>query len=153
MQTAVVADNDEQVIPVDLGVRWAPNTSNPLLVQHSIQGTLVVGPHFDDADQRLVVIRIDGCWGVWLGPPNDEGRASHPLWDKGLSSCLWAGEVLHSRRIAGAGGLAGVSAITPRPRHWILLFKENTAECVGDAIRVDRVNRDELSTRLIDHRR
>lgn len=126
----------ERVVPFDIGVRWDPNGSDPLLIQEDRQAALIVGPHFDDLGKGLVVIRVDGCDGVWLGPPNDEGVSGHRLWNQGLNGCLWAGEVHYSRWIEELERVASVHhRYTPGARadlrHWILLFKEKTAEVLG----------------------
>jgi hypothetical protein len=98
-----MATEREHVVASDLGVTWEPNSSDPVLIQHGGRAALAVDPHFEDRDRRLVVVHVDGCNGVRLGPPNDEGRPGHRLWNKGLANCLWTGEVLNSRGDRGAG--------------------------------------------------
>lgn len=148
----------ERVTPIEIGVRWAPNTSDPLFVQHRMQAILVIPAHFDDADQRRVVLRVDGCHGVWLGEPNDEGRSAHRLWEKGLADCSWAGEVIASSWIADTANRVQAAWHWSHPfdpslyedlHHWILLFKESTAECVGNALTVLRVDRSAISPALL----
>jgi hypothetical protein len=155
MQTGFVTAN-ERVVPYDLGVTWEPNTSDPILLQHRHRALLVVDPHFDDEDQRLVVIRVQPCSGVWLGSPNDEGMSGHRLWSKGLSECLWAGEVLESEWVEGLKDVAraaGHPKYNPNShdslRHWILRFKESTAECIGDELSVLRSERGKLPVALL----
>ena len=53
--------------PIDLGVRWEPNASDPVLVQTRRRAMLVAPPHFDDEDRRQVVLRIRGCEGAGSG--------------------------------------------------------------------------------------
>jgi hypothetical protein len=138
-----VKPSTEYVVPYDIGVRWNPNNSDPLLVQQSDRAVLSVGPDPDDADDRLVHLRILGCHGVILTGPNGEAISGHRLWNVGLSDCLWAGEVLNSRWIQEQ---VRVNSIHPQHRserfkdlrHWILLFKEATAECAGSSLVVHR---------------
>lgn len=149
-QTLSMSRTGQRVIPYDLGVRWDPNGSDPLLVQEGDRAMLVVGCHFDDPDKRLVVVDLHGCSGVWLAGPNDEARSGHRLWTNGLSDCLWSGEVVESSWIAQE---MSVNSVHPRHdperyadlRHWILLFKEKTAECIGTSIGVLRRTPEELS--------
>jgi hypothetical protein len=137
---------DERVVPFDLGVRWQP-VSDPLLTQEKGHAMLFVSPHFDDPDQRTVVLEVLECDGVWVGPPNDEARSGHRLWARGLSECTWAAEVLNSNWIANE---IKVNSVHPhhRPeafeglRHWILLFKESTAECLGRSISIGRIDKE-----------
>jgi len=154
-QTGCMTANVERVASYDLGVKWEPNISNPLLVQQGARALLAVDPHFDDEDQRLVVIQIVRCQGVWLGLPNDEARSGHRLWSKGLSECRWVGEVLNSTSI---GKLAAVNSVHPRHRaerftvlrHWVLLFKEATAECIGSNSTVVRRAREGFLAGIAD---
>jgi hypothetical protein len=137
--------NSERVVPYDLGQRWSANGS-PRLLQESTRAVLVLGPHSDDEDRSLVAIQIHDCDGVWLGPPNDEARSGHRLDSVGLADCAWAGEVLNSEWVSQ---VLAVNSAHPRHtpgaftglRHWILLFKENTAECLGTSLRVRRISR------------
>jgi hypothetical protein len=141
----------EHVEPVDLGVRWEPNAADPLLVQRQGKAILVAPPHFDDADQRRVGFVVTGCYGVWLGPPNDEGISAHRLYDLGLRECVWAGEVFDSSWISTWKERVQEywhwsAPFDPAPyyslRHWILLFKESTAECFGTELNVARLKGD-----------
>ena len=133
----------ERVEEVDLGVLWNP-IGDPLLIQHLYRGALVVRPHPDDADQRLVGITIEGCHGVVVGPPNDEARIGHRLDVAGLADCAWSGEVFNSRWIEA---IIRTNSLHPSHapemfadlRHWILLFKETTAECIGAKLVVNRI--------------
>jgi hypothetical protein len=132
----------EHVEQIDLGVLWS-SISDPFVLQHLFRAALVVRPHSDNVDRRLVVITIEGCDGVVVGPPNDEARSGHRLAAAGLSSCAWSGEVVNSRWIES---LTRVNSVHPshRPemfanlRHWILLFKETTAECIGTQLDIGR---------------
>jgi hypothetical protein len=152
----VLVKSNEHVTPYDLGVTWQPNISDPILLQEGPNAILIVDPHMDDEDQRLVVIRVNPCSGVWLGSPNDEGRSGHRLWSKGLSRCLWAGEVVDSKWIddlKAAARAAGHARFNPHAqdylRHWILLFKESTAECIGGELSVLRAETGELPVSLL----
>jgi hypothetical protein len=99
MQNEPMGITGERVVPYDLGIEWEPNTSDPVLMQHGVNALLAVDPYFDDDDRRLVVIRLGRCQGVWLGYPNDEGISGHRFYRRGLSDCLWSGEVFESEWI------------------------------------------------------
>jgi hypothetical protein len=133
----------ERVQPLDIGTEWEPNAPEPLLVQGDGTATLLVNAHFDDLDQRLVVFRFGHCRGALLGPPNDEARNGHRLWRKGLSECLWAGEVTKSDWIARIESENRVHRLHDaqrfeRLRHVILLLKDSTFECVAEDVAVER---------------
>lgn len=146
----------ERVVPYDLGVEWEPNTSDPVLMQHGVNAHLAVDPYFDDNDRRLVVIRLRRCQGVWLGYPNDEGISGHRLYRRGLSDCRWTGEVLESEWIESIVTVASAHRRFSREswvglRHWILLFKDKTAECIAREISVTRVTKADLTISLLDY--
>jgi hypothetical protein len=135
--------SSERVVPYDLGQKWSANGS-PRLLQETTRAVLVLGPHGDDRDRSLVAIQVHDCDGVWLGPPNDEARGGHRLDAVGLADCIWVGEVLNSQWISQVKTVDSAHPLN-RPesfsglRHWILLFKENTAECLGTSLTVRRI--------------
>jgi hypothetical protein len=132
----------ENVVPYEVGTSWSA-IGAPYLMQTGDKAILVVKAAEGDDDRRWVTIRVHGCCGIVIGPPNDEARSGHRLYSEGLDKCAWAGEVLQSRWISD---LAAVNSVHPlhRPeafsdlRHWILMFKENTVECVGSSLSVSR---------------
>jgi hypothetical protein len=142
---------DERAVPFDLGTRWEPNAPDATLWQSDFNALLILLPHFDDGDQRLVVIRWEGCAGVMLSGPNDEARSGHRLYDHGLKECLWAAEVLDSEWIRD---MISVNSVHPRHspdrfealHHWIALLKENTFEVVAASFRVERLTAEDVSS-------
>jgi hypothetical protein len=146
----------ERVIPLDLGVTWAPNAPFAvLLVQDDGLAQLVINAHIDDPDQRPVTIRWGGCMAAVMQPPNDEALAGHPLYNKGLSEIIWAGEVLDSKWIARLELQNRVhwhhdQARFARLRHFIVPLKEKTVEAVADTWRVVRSDRVHLRLTIHD---
>lgn len=134
--------NTEHVVPYEVGTAWSA-VASPYLMQTGDKAILVIEASGDDDDLRWVIIRVHGCCGIVVGPPNDEARAGHRLYTAGLDRCLSAGEVLQSRWISY---LLAVNSVHPlhRPeafsglRHWILTFKESTVECIGTSLSVSR---------------
>jgi len=134
--------NSETVEPYDVGASWSA-LGSPYLMQTGDKAILVIKASEDDDDRRWVVIRVHGCRGIVVGPPDDEARSGHRLFARGLDTCTAAGEVRQSRWIADLAAVDSVHALH-RPeefadlRHWILLFEENTVECVGTSLSVSR---------------
>lgn len=77
---------------------------------------LVLRSHRDDVDESFVVIFWSGVSAASFGPPNDEGRHQHSLYEAGLDSLRWAGEVLEDE------------SEDPGVRHFIVPTKEGVAE-------------------------
>lgn len=138
-----LTEKDEHVISLDIGATWEPNVPNEVLVQVGGRATLVLDPHFDDSDQRLVAIDFYRCMAAYLGPPNDEARFGHPLWNAGLREVLWVGEILHSSWIARLEMSNRVHPEHTRERfaqlrHLILPLKSNTLEVVARGVAARR---------------
>lgn len=103
------------------------------------------------ADLGVAVLECVGCLATRFGYPNDEGRPEHDLWNDGLgmlnssvaevSDSDWAlhlsKQILVSRnRIWGDRSTAAFPE-PPRPRrHFIVLLKEQTFECVAREMKV-----------------
>jgi hypothetical protein len=123
------------VVAVDLAVLWEPNAPDAVLVVNDYgRACLAVAAHYDDQDQTAVVLVWDGCLVAEMGPPNDEARHTHPLFDEGLRDVLWLGEVLDSLRIATIANM--VSKVPAR--HFVVPLKEGLVEAVADSVTVRR---------------
>jgi hypothetical protein len=127
-----------EVMQVDFGVRWEPNAPDAVLATDDRGGAaLALRAHFDDPDQRTVVLRWNHCLGVVDGPYNDEALHLHPLYESGLRDVLWAAEVrgsqwLESIRLAVApNAFAGL-------RHFLLPLKERTVEVAARDLEISR---------------
>lgn len=83
------------VVPVLGDLRWDPNAPDAqFLSDDAGLAVLMLRPHFNDTDQRTVVIFWTGVMEAQFGEPNDEGMHDHSLYESGLSELLWAGEVV-----------------------------------------------------------
>ena len=51
----------ERVVDFPIGVRWEPNAPDSVLVCESLRACLAVEPHFDDEDERMVVLVWERC--------------------------------------------------------------------------------------------
>ena len=129
-------------MPYDLGAVWEPNTGSPRLLQIG-DAWIVVEPRSDDTDAGWVCIRFHHAYGAVLGPPNDEARFGHRLWEAGLSEVHWCGEVLNSDWVHR---LERQNSVHPRHdperwtdiRHFVLIFKEDTFEVLCRDVSVVR---------------
>ena len=71
-----------------------------------------------------------------MSAPNDEARHTHPLYNAGLRSLLWAGEV------AGSSTLRDINAALHRGplHHYIVPLKEGVVEVLADTCEVLRLD-------------
>jgi hypothetical protein len=151
--TTARASAPEHLVQLDLGVMWERNWASPRLID-SGNAWLIVEPYHDDDDRRWVSLCFRHSDGAVVGPPNDEARSGHRLWEVGLRECSWAGEVLNSEWVRR---LERQNAVHPRHdpsrwkdlRHYVLLFKEVTAEVLCKEVKVERINAVE-ARRLVD---
>lgn len=134
----------EQVVPLDLGVKWNPNAPEALLLSDDFGKTvLALKPHHDDPDRRCVVLVWSGARSSCLADPNDEAISGHRLYNSGLSDVLWAGVVRDSEVIRGLEMQNRVhpshdpSRLT-RLAHHIVLLKECVAEVVAEGVVIQR---------------
>jgi hypothetical protein len=97
--------------------------------------------HPDDPDQRCVVLRWDLVVHAQMGPPNDEARHLHRLYDVGLRELLWIGIVRESEMVSelrpmwkgvGDGGQL-------HPMHYVVLSKECVVEVIAADIELFRI--------------
>jgi len=102
-------------------------------------------------DLRVAVVECKGCSVSKFGYPNDEGLNEHPLYKYGMdeteSSVLevmdstWADEVslqqhTSRKRIWGGRDASWRSSPPIRQRHFMIILKEKTFECIADALAV-----------------
>ncbi len=119
-----------RVVPILPDVRWDPNAPHArFLATDDGVAVLVLGAHSGDPDQRSVLIFWSGVSDAQFGGPNDEGMHRHPLYSAGLSTLMWAGEVIDDD--AGPG----------LRRHFVLPTKEAVAEVRASSIGVRRIVR------------
>ena len=134
----MVSVSAPSVRSLDLGVLWDPNVSSSVFLSgDSGIAELWLWPHFDDPEQSWVVLRWLGCLSARLGPYNDEGRHHHPLYPRGLSDVLWAGEGSETEWLAEVQGAVSMRNRPPL-RHFLILLKEDTVEVVANEIEVER---------------
>ena len=125
----------QRVVAVDLDVSWEPNAPEAVLAKDDLgRACLAVMPHFEDGDERPVVLVWEGCAAAEMGPPNDEALHRHPLYDSGLRGLLGLGEVLESERIAMTAGMLS----RPPAHHFVVPLKECMVEVLADGVAVRR---------------
>jgi hypothetical protein len=135
----------ERVVPLTLDVRWCPAAPYAVLLADADGETaLALAPHFDDPDQRAVVLRWMRTSAATMSGPNDEALSGHRLWSSGLNDVLWMGEVLDSSWIAAQERTNSVHdrhdpARFAALRHFVVLLKECVVEVTAETISVDRV--------------
>src|SRR5215467_8335499 len=90
------------------------------------RGALAQRAHSDDPDQRCVVLR----WGVvsyaLMGPPNDEARNQHRLYEAGMKDVEWLRPMLSSDFVFV-------------PIHYVVVSKECVVELLAENVDVFRV--------------
>jgi hypothetical protein len=102
-------------------------------------------------DKGVAVLECESCAITKFGYPNDEGRPEHPLYALGLADAsspilevagsVWASEVAaqaraSSERIWGGRGMKLPVQHRAPGRHFIVLLKEQTFECIAAALTV-----------------
>ena len=90
----------EQVVALELGVKWDPNAPEALLLSDDMGRTvLALQAHHDDPDARCVVLVWSSVHSARMADPSDEAISGHRLYPLGLSEVLWVGSVQHSRDV------------------------------------------------------
>jgi hypothetical protein len=108
-------------------------------------------------DLRVAVVECKHCAAAKFGYPNDEGRPEHPLYAFGLDTAgsailevigsSWAREV-HEQEIASSERIWGgrnsnwKPSESEPPRHFIILLKEKTFECLASELSVELFAKD-----------
>jgi hypothetical protein len=128
----------EQVRELAQEVSWEPNDDRHVLVvsEHAGRAVLVLNPHMDDSDDSKIVLVFADYRSASVGPPNDQARHQHRLYDVGLSSIAWAGEVFDSELVRAIDSMGAGSSSS---RHYIFPLKEAVAEVVAGQISVLRM--------------
>lgn len=133
----------ERVVELDGSPRWGPDVPDAVLLCQDARAVLAVNAHFDDEDQRAVVLTWTGVRSATMGQPNDEARGGHRLAGSGLLQVSWVGLVENSDLVAA---LEAQNAVHPRHRssdyatlrHFVLPLKECTVEVVATHLHVTR---------------
>lgn len=133
----------ERVEPYDLGpgvaLRWEPNAPDAFLVSDDMgRGSLAQRAHPDDPDRRCVVLRWDVVRYALMGPPNDESRNQHRLYEAGLKDVDWLGVVRDSSLVAGLRPMWSRDAIFV-PLHYVVVSKECVVEVLAENVDVFRI--------------
>lgn len=127
----------ERVIPTAGSITWEPNAPEAVLVSDDHgRSALGLRAHFDDPDQRCIVLLWRGVRYASLGGVNDETIAGHRLYERGLRDLRWLGEVQQSELITV---LEKQNRVHPQHQaalfadlvHHILPTKECTVEVVA----------------------
>jgi hypothetical protein len=150
--------------PYVIGCQPSPSIPAETLMADAVSTFLLffavsenVGPSGYLDDKGVAVLECEDCLATKFGYPNDEGRPEHPLFGLGLadpnSSILevkdsaWANEVstqvrLSSQRIWGHRVQTVDEKDDNGCRHFILLLKEKTFECIAGRLTVRHYARD-----------
>ncbi len=134
---------NEQVVALEPELIWWAGSPHPIVLK-SPNGTftLIRGKEVGPPHPELDLIEWLGCSALRFGMPNDEAIDGRPLWSRGLSEQLWAGEVLDSSWIAEFEERNRVHPyhqpeLILGARHFIIPLKDNTLEVVADGFRVE----------------
>ncbi len=138
-----------KIIPFDIGCEPSPSVPAETLIADGWQTFLLffaVSKLLDEAghlkDLHVAVLECIDCETSKFGYPNDEGRPEHPLYDLGMANAESAVlEVVGSKWVEEVTDQTKRSAIRiwgsdhrlsgEQPRHFIILLKEVTFECIA----------------------
>ncbi len=138
------ATGDEETVPIDMGIEWDAGAPMPVLMQSDYKAYLALYlADGGEAEDRVAVIEWRSCHGAVLGGLNDEAIHGHRLWKRGLREALQAraAEVRNSAWIAAEERANRVHpyhdpASYAKLRHYILLLKDSTFECLAQGYSV-----------------
>lgn len=122
-------------------LRWDPNAPEACLLSDDFaRAALAQRAHPDDSDQRCVVLRWDMALLAQLGPPNDEARQQHRLYEVGLRELLWVGVVRDSELVAQLRPMwtSVGDARRMQPMHYVVPSKECVVEVVAADVELFR---------------
>lgn len=123
-------------------LRWEPNAPEACLLSDDFpRAALAQRAHPDDSDQRCVVLRWDMALFTQMGPPNDEARQGHRLYEVGLRELLWLGVVRDSELVAQLRPMWSPVGDGRRlhPMHYVVPSKECMVEVVAADVQLFRV--------------
>jgi hypothetical protein len=107
------------------GVRWDREHPDAWFVQRDGGAALILQPHADDKDRRLVVLVWTPCTAVRVGPPNAQSGNERE----------WVGEVRPSSWVGD------LDATTTDLRHFVVRTNAETIEVVAPDLVVRRVDK------------
>jgi hypothetical protein len=113
----------ELAVELDIDVRWDQEDPDTWFVQRDGGAALILKPHADDADRRLVVLVWAPCLGARVGPR--DGRREYE----------WIAEVQKSRWIVDLDHDGSASEL----RHFVVLTNALTIEVAAANVVVQRV--------------
>jgi hypothetical protein len=129
-----MSDVDPEVVAAAVDLRWEPNAPEAALLSlDDSRVVLALRPHFDDVDQRTVVLRFDGAVQSTMTGDNDEGLSRHRLYDRGLDRLLWLGTVENTD-----WSWEQKAWRTQPLRHFIAALKESVVEVMAESVIVLR---------------
>jgi len=148
----------------DIGCEPSPSVPAETVIQDGWATYLLffaVSKSVDDTghlkDLGVAVVECKHCSSSKFGYPNDEGRPEYPLYNLGLAAAgssvleiigsTWAQEA-HQQQLASSQRIWGEQKSTWKPgqseppRHFIILFKEKTFECLAREVSVQLLAKD-----------
>lgn len=136
---------DEQIFPLDLGLVPEPGAPLPVLLMG--QRTFLVFYIWHDPEE-IAIIEWKHCRTALLGYPNEEALEGHRLASRGIGGMRYANDVLE---VINSGWIAAMEqanrahpqhkpALFADDRHFIVLFHDDTFECVADDYAVERTS-------------
>ncbi len=134
----------EQVVALELGVKWDPNAPEALLLSDDMGRTvLALQAHHDDSDARCVVLVWSSVHSARMADPSDEAISGHRLYPLGLSEVLWVGSVQHSRDVQALETQNRVHPLHDPSRferltHYVVPLKECVVEVIAAEMTVHR---------------
>lgn len=142
----------------DIGCEPSPSVPSEMVIQDGWATYLLflaVSKTLENGSLRdlgVAVVECKHCVASKFGYPNDEGRPEHPLYNLGLGSAessvleisgsAWAQEVhqqqtASTQRIWGSRDSSWKPHHSAPPRHFVILLKEATFECLARELSVE----------------
>lgn len=148
----------QRLVPYDIGCEPSPSIPAEMLLQDGREAFLLffaTTPDITDSgylgDLGVAVVECIGWVITKFGYPNDEGLSEHPLYSIGLGDESTVYEVVNSEWALEVGQQMQDSSdriwhktdfICAPLRHFIVLLKERTFECLAQDIAVNHYAKD-----------
>ncbi|MGA4634901.1 hypothetical protein ACPA5B_13580 [Pseudomonas solani] len=159
----------QRLVPYDIGCEPSPSIPAEMLLQDSREAFLLFFATTRDitdsgylGDLGVAVVECVGWETTKFGYPNDEGLPEHPLYSLGLGDESLVYEVVNSEWALEVGQQIKESAERIRdkvefnrdpPRHFVVLLKEKTFECLARDIVVNHYAKDHAAAVSFVHAR
>jgi hypothetical protein len=144
-------DERDRIVSVDTIPHARTGVSDPVVMADENSTALRYFLLEEENEQeRVAILRFDGCWAHYFGPPNSEALDGHPLYERGLSfygifevlDSSWIRLMEERNRVHPSHSPARYAGL----RHFIFTFEDSTFECIAEAVTVQIVLFEDVAT-------